>query len=50
MGVLFFGPFFCRELNEKIDEHIAYYNTHRIKLKLNGLTPVEYRNQVLQSA
>ncbi|EMG9191459.1 IS3 family transposase [Morganella morganii] len=38
------------ELIEKIDEYIEYYNTRRIKAKLKGLTPVEYRNQALQAA
>ncbi len=38
------------ELIEKIDEYIEYYNTKRIKVKLKGLTPVEYRNQALQAA
>jgi len=37
------------ELIEKIDEYIEYYNTKRIKAKLKGLTPVEYRNQALQA-
>ena len=30
--------------------NIEYYNTKRIKAKLKGLTPVEYRNQALQAA
>lgn len=38
------------ELIEKIEEYIEYYNTKRIKVKLKGLTPVEYRNQALQAA
>lgn len=38
------------ELIEKIDEYIEYYNTRRIKVKLKGLTPVQYRNQALQAA
>ena len=28
-----------------IEEYICYYNNKRIKLKLKGLTPVQYRNQ-----
>ncbi|WP_343600183.1 IS3 family transposase, partial [Pseudomonas sp.] len=28
-----------------LDEYIHYYNHDRIKLKLNGLSPVEYRTQ-----
>ncbi|WP_019628950.1 IS3 family transposase, partial [Moritella marina] len=38
------------ELIEKLDEYIEYYNTKRIKVKLKGLTPIEYRNQALQAA
>lgn len=32
-------------LQQAIIEYVHYYNNHRIKLKLNGLTPVQYRNQ-----
>ncbi|ARX07803.1 TPA: integrase core domain-containing protein [Proteus mirabilis] len=38
------------ELIDKIEEYIEYYNTKRIKVKLKGLTLVEYRNQALQAA
>lgn len=38
------------ELIAKIKEYIEYYNTKRIKVKLKGLTPIEYRNQALQAA
>lgn len=38
------------ELLTNIEEYIEYCNTKRIKLKLKGLTPVEYRSQVLQAA
>lgn len=38
------------ELIENIKEYIDYYNTKRIKLKLKGLTPIEYRNQALIAA
>ncbi|MFA0294264.1 IS3 family transposase, partial [Vibrio splendidus] len=27
-----------------------YYNTKRIKVKLKGLTPIEYRTQALKAA
>ena len=30
-----------------IDEYIDYYNNKRIKSKLKGLTPAQYRNQSL---
>ena len=31
------------ELKAGLDKYIHYYNHHRIKLRLNGLSPVEYR-------
>ena len=37
---------FIRELEEYID----YYNNERIKIKLKGLSPVQYRIQSLKSA
>ena len=33
------------ELRAGLDEYIHYYNHDRIKLRLNGLSPVEYRAQ-----
>ncbi len=33
------------ELRAGLDEYIHYYNHDRIKLRLNGLSPVEYRTQ-----
>ncbi|MBU9977788.1 IS3 family transposase [Proteus mirabilis] len=36
------------ELIDKIEEYIEYCNIKRSKVKLKVLTPVEYRNQVLQ--
>ncbi|KMK53368.1 Integrase core domain protein [Fructobacillus sp. EFB-N1] len=38
------------ELNQAIKEYIHYYNTKRIKSKLKGLTPIEYRVSVLKAA
>ncbi len=38
------------DLIEHIKEYIDYYNHKRIKVKLKGLTPIEYRNQALQAA
>ncbi len=35
------------ELSKAIDEYIYYYNNDRIKTRLKGLTPIEYRNQAL---
>ncbi|WP_082897286.1 IS3 family transposase [Thalassotalea crassostreae] len=38
------------ELIDCIKEYIHYYNNKRIKLKLKGLSPIEYRNQALLAA
>ena len=38
------------QLQHSIDEYIHYYNHDRIKLKLGGLSPVEYRTQSLLAA
>lgn len=38
------------DLIKQIEEYIEYYNTKRIKVKLKGLTPIEYRNQALRAA
>ncbi|MDP4538001.1 IS3 family transposase, partial [Alkalimonas collagenimarina] len=38
------------ELIQSIEEYIDYYNNQRIKLKLKGLSPIEYRNQALVAA
>ncbi len=38
------------ELRIAIDEYIHYYNHERIKQKLKGLSPVEYRTQALITA
>lgn len=34
-----------KELEKDINSYIKYYNNDRIKLKLNGLSPVQYRTQ-----
>lgn len=34
-----------KELSEEIEQYIEWYNNDRIKAKLNGLSPVEYRLQ-----
>lgn len=36
-------------LEQALHEYIHYYNNERIKLKLRGLSPVQYRTQSLQS-
>ena len=38
------------DLIENIKEYIDYYNNERIKLKLKGLSPIQYRNQALVAA
>lgn len=38
------------ELEEALHEYIRYYNHDRIKLKLKGLSPVQYRIQSLKNA
>lgn len=35
------------ELKEGLEEYIHYYNHDRIKQKLNGLSPVDYRTQAI---
>lgn len=35
------------QLEQAIVEYIGYDNNHRIKLKLNGLSPVQYRIQTV---
>lgn len=35
------------QLQQGLDQYIHYYNHERIRLKLNGLSPVQYRTQAL---
>lgn len=35
------------QLEKAIVAYIGYYHNHRIKLKLNGLSPVQYRIQTV---
>ena len=35
------------ELEDAVRDYIEYYNQKRIKIKLKGLTPIEYRKLVL---
>ncbi|MBS6621802.1 MAG: IS3 family transposase [Faecalibacterium prausnitzii] len=37
-------------LEKALVEYIDYYNNRRIKLKLNGLSPVQYRIQTVGTA
>ena len=34
----------------ELEDYLDYYNNHRIKLKLNGLTPAEHRSQAITIA
>ncbi|WP_065234310.1 IS3 family transposase, partial [Gallibacterium genomosp. 3] len=36
------------ELESVIKEYVRYYNEERIQLRLNGLSPVQYRIQSLK--
>lgn len=36
------------ELKQAVDKYIYYYNNRRIKVKLTGMSPVEYRKQASQ--
>ena len=38
------------ELEQTVKEYIHYYNYERIRVKLKGLSPVEYRIQSLRTA
>lgn len=48
----FYGEEFnsIEELEQTVNEYIHYYNHERIKVKLKGLSPVQYRNQSLKTA
>lgn len=54
-GIMKSEMFYGEEINYKniedlklaIEEYIDYYNNKRIKVKLKGLSPAEYRNQSL---
>lgn len=39
-----------QELKQKIEKYIDYYNNDRIKTKLAGLSPIQYRTQTSQTA
>ena len=43
----YFGQEFntYEELEQTIHDYIAYYNNERIQMKLNGLSPIQYRKQ-----
>jgi len=37
------------QLKSSIQKYIHYYNNHRIKLNLKGLSPVQYRKQTFET-
>ncbi|WP_342434037.1 IS3 family transposase [Neobacillus sp. FSL H8-0543] len=49
---MYYGEALCpfEELKMKIEEYIAYYNNKRIKKKLAGMSPVQYRFHTSQLA
>jgi len=49
---MFYGEYFknIEDFIEKLEEYIYYYNNERIKEKLKGLSPIQYRNQSLLTA
>jgi putative transposase len=49
---MYYGEPLCsfEELKKKIEEYIDYYNNKRIKQKLAGLSPVQYRTHTSQLA
>jgi transposase InsO family protein len=44
---MYYGETFTsiKQLKKKITGHINWYNNKRIKEKLNGLAPIDYRQQ-----
>ena len=50
---MFYGHEFefktLEQLKLAIEEYIDYYNNQRIKTKLKGMTPVQYRNHLFAS-
>ncbi|MFL6560987.1 MAG: transposase, partial [Bacillus sp. (in: firmicutes)] len=49
---MYYGEPLCsfKELKKRIEEYIDYYNNKRIKQKLAGLSPVQYRTHTSQLA
>ncbi|WP_411840453.1 IS3 family transposase [Myroides pelagicus] len=37
------------DLESEIHKYIKYYNKERIRLNLNGLTPIEFRKEYLKN-
>lgn len=49
---MYHGEALCtyEELKKRIEDHIYYYNNKRIKQKLAGMSPIQYRNHTSQLA
>ncbi|WOS95447.1 IS3 family transposase [Nosocomiicoccus massiliensis] len=49
---MFYGESFnsYKDLEEEIHEYINYYNKHRIKIKLKGMSPEQFRKHTLELA
>lgn len=49
---MYYGETLCsfEELKKRIEEYINYYNNKRIKQKLAGMSPVQYRIHTSQLA
>ncbi|MCI8642521.1 MAG: IS3 family transposase [Lachnospiraceae bacterium] len=47
---MFYGETFAsiEEFIKELENYIDYYNHKRIKEKLKGLSPIDYRNQSLK--
>ena len=55
-GILKSACWYCEKysdidpLKRALHKYIRYYNEERIKVKLNGLSPVQYRTQATSAA
>ena len=38
-----------KEFYQAIDDYIFWYNNYRLQQRFKGLTPMEYRNQTLET-
>lgn len=49
---MYYGESLCafEELRKRMEEYINYYNNKRIKQKLAGMSPVQYRTHTSQLA
>lgn len=55
-GILKAEPLYIQDLDSlehfkaELIDYLVYYSNHRIKAKLKGLTPAQYRSQTLKAA